>query len=144
MATKAAAKQAANVKAAVAILTDNRTIGAMTDKLIELREAKRELEAKITVIEAESEEVTQALIAKLDAEGTDRGAGKLGTVSVTSSIVANVTDWEKFYAFIKKTGYFHLLQRRPADAAFRELLETKGVVPGVEPFSKRRLNLRTA
>lgn len=144
MTRKAAAKQAAQVKGDIATLLGDRTIGGMTDKLIQLRDAKRELEAEITKIEAEVNEVTEALIAKLDAEGTNSGTGKLGSASISTNVVANVTDWDSFYAYIKKSGYFHLLQRRVSDPVFRELLESKGKVPGVEPFSKRRLNLRTA
>lgn len=139
-----AAKKAAKVQAVVDVLLGNATIGGMTDKLVTLRDQKRELEAQITKIEAEFEETSRMLLEKLDAEGTDKGAGKKGSVSVSSSVVANVVDWDKFNAYVKRSGYFHLYQRRVADASYRELLETKGAVPGIEPFTKRRLNVRSA
>lgn len=120
------------------------TIGGLTDRLVDLRESKRALEEQIAAIEAEYKALEEQLMEKLDSEGTDKGAGKKGSCSISSSIVAQVDDWDAFYAFIGKNKYYHLLQRRPADAACRELFESKGSIPGVTPFSKRRLNLRSA
>ncbi len=139
-----AAKKAAKVKAVTDVLLGNATIGGMTDKLITLRDKKRVLESEIAGIDADYKETERMLMDKLDAEGTDKGGGKKGTVSVSSSVVGDVQDWDKFNAYVKKTGFFHLYQRRISDAAFRELYESKGAVPGIEPFTKRRLNVRSA
>lgn len=120
------------------------TIGGLTDHLITLRERKRELEESIKGIELEISTLSDQLMEKLDAEGTDKGAGKLGSCSISTTVVPNVDDWDVFYAYIHKNKYYHLLQRRTSDAACRELFEQKGSIPGVTPFNKRRLNLRTA
>ena len=138
-----AAKKAARVAAVTDLLPGVATIGGMTDKLVVLRDKKREHEAEITKIEAEFNQISEDLIKRLDAEGTDKGAGKRGSVSITSSVVGNVLDWDALFAYVKKTGYFHLFQRRLSDPAVRELFESKGKVPGVEPFTKRRLNVRS-
>lgn len=139
-----AAQKAAKITVVTATLKGEATIGGMTDKLITLRDKKREHEAEITKIEAEYKEVEERLFEKLDAEGTDKGNGKKGSVSISNSVVGNVTDWDALNAYIKKTGYFHLYQRRLSDPAVRELFDSKGKVPGVEPFTKRRLNVRVA
>lgn len=136
-------KEDAAVEIVTARLTGDMTIGGMTDKLIELRDKKRDLEAKIKEVETEANEITEALMAKADAEGMDKGTGKKGTFSIGTAVVANVTDWDALNAYIKKTGYFHLYQRRVTDTAYRELLDLGKKVPGVEPFSKKRLNLRS-
>lgn len=120
------------------------SIGPTVDKLFELRENKRALEAKIKFIETEYAELEEQLMAKLEAEGSDKGAGKKATVSITRNVIGNVTDWEKFNAYVKKTGFFHLYQRRLSDPAVRELFEQGKKVPGCEPFTKARLNLRSA
>ena len=117
-------------------------IGPTIDKLNALRESKRELEAKVKLIETEYGLLEAQLLEKFETEGTDKGTGKTATASVSSSVVGNVTDWEKFNAFVKKTGFFHLFQRRLSDAAVRELFEQGKSIPGCEPFTKRRLNLR--
>lgn len=121
------------------------TIGSMTDQLITLRDEKRALEEKIKKIEDEYNEVAEQLMGKLDGEGTDKGAGKKGSVSVSVSVVADVIDWDAFNAWVIKTKNIHLYQRRVADAAWRELFEQKGVAPpGTQAFRKKRLNVRSA
>jgi hypothetical protein len=140
-----AAKKAAATKGAVSTLLGERiNLGSMIDKLAELREDKRALEGKVALIEAEYKEVEEALMKRLEAEGTDKATGKKATASITSSVVGDVTDWDALNAYIKKTGYFHLYQRRLSDPAVRELFDQKGKIPGVEPFTKKRLNLRAA
>jgi hypothetical protein len=137
---RAAVKDAATAKAVKLRLVG--TIGGMTDEMFDLREKKRALEAQIAEIEEQYKAIEEKLMERLEAEGTDKGAGKKASCSITSSVVANVTDWDEFGAFILKHKYLHLLQRRVSDPAVRELFETKGKVPGVEPFTKKKLNLR--
>lgn len=91
-------------------------------------------------VSAHIDAVEKALIEQLDREGTTSGGGKRATVSVNESVVPNVTDWDAFYKFIARMKYYHLLERRPSVSGCRELFETKGAIPGVEPFLKRRLN----
>lgn len=140
--SKPAVKEAATAAAVKLRLVG--TIGAMTDQLFNLRESKRELEEKIKVIETQYAEIEETLMKRLEAEGTDKCAGKLASVSISTTTVANVLDWEAFNAWVKKTGNFHLYQRRIADAAWREVFDQKGTAPpGTQPFHKKRLNLRT-
>ena len=118
-------------------------LGRLIDKLSSLREQRRALAEKDEALAKEYGEIEAQLIQRFEAEGMDKATGKTATASVSSTVVANVTDWDKLYAFIKKKNYFHLLQRRVSDPAFRELQEqSKNGVPGVEPFVKKRLNLR--
>lgn len=130
------------VKVAVSLTSDG-TIGSRIDSLSQLREDKRALEEKIKIIEESYRELEEALMEDLKKQGMDKATGKKATVSISSTVVGNLVDDEKFYAYVKRTGYFHLLQRRLSDPAIRELLESKGSIPGVEPFVKKRLNLRT-
>ena len=102
-----------------------------------LRDAVRAIKAKIETAET-------ALIERLDAEGSTKGSGKLATCSISNAEVYNPVDWAKIDAFIKKTGYLHLYQRRLSVDAVREVVEKSGkLVPGTEPFTKRRLNVRS-
>jgi hypothetical protein len=116
-------------------------IGPIIDQLHDLRERKRELMKQVEVIEAEYGALEEQLMEKLDKEGTGKGAGTKASASISVSVVGNVTDWDKFHAYVKKTGFFHLFQRRLSDPAVRELFDQGKKVPGVEPFKKRRLNL---
>jgi predicted nuclease with TOPRIM domain len=122
-----------------------RSVGTIIDSLFQLRESKRQLEEQVKNLTTQYTELEEQLMEKLDADGLDKATGKLATAWVSSTVVANIDgeeNWKEFYAFIKKTGYFHLLQRRVSDAAYRELLESGKKIPGTQPFTKKRLNLR--
>lgn len=119
------------------------SIGPAIDQLNALREKKRKLESEVSEIEAEYKDLEELLMQKLESEGSRTGAGKTATVSISHSVVGNVTDWEKFNAYVKKTGFFHLFQRRISEPAVRELFDQGKKIPGCEPFTKKRLNLRS-
>ena len=119
-------------------------LGNIIDALWEKREAKRAAEAKVTAIQSELDELEAEVIERLDAEGLDKANGKNAAVSTSTNIIAQVEDWEVFWAYIIKNKYTQMLQKRVSDPAYRELLEMGKNVPGVKPFSKRRLNLRTS
>lgn len=118
-------------------------IGEMVDDLATLRDRKRELEAQVKEIEGEYAALEEQLMERLKAEKTDASRGSKASCSITKNVVANVIDWDAFHEYIRKNKYFHLLQRRVSDTAYRELLEAGKKVAGVEPFTKERLNLRS-
>ena len=95
----------------------------------------REDEAKMKALEAQ-------LLEQMDKEGTTQVRGKAATASVSETTVFNLTDDDAFFKFVHRNKYYHLLQRRLSAPAVREIFETKGVVPGCEPFVKRSVNLR--
>lgn len=122
------------------------SVGTMIDRMWELREEKKKLEAAAKELTSKMDELEEALAAKMDADGVTKATGKSASVSFSFSVAANVQGddgWKMLYAYIKKTGYFHLLQRRVTDTAYKELLDAGKRVPGVEPFTKKRINLRT-
>ena len=118
--------------------------GATVDQLIKLREKKRDLEASVKSLEGQIEDMQSQLLEQMEASGTDKLSGKLGTASISTSVVANVEDWDALYPYIATNKLWHLLQRRVSDPASRELLDAGKKVPGVQPFSKKRLNLRAS
>lgn len=118
--------------------------GTTVDKLVGLRNKKRDLEASVKSLEGQIEELQSQLLEEMDSAGVDKFSGKLGTVSISTNVVANVEDWDALYPYIAKNKLWHLLQRRVSDPAYRELLDAGKKVPGVQPFSKKRLNLRAA
>lgn len=144
MATATQTKTKADIATEVAaVLTgDVGPLGPAIDRLFTIREKKRLLDAEASKLEAEYHVLEEQVMDKLEREGSSKAAGKKAGVSITSGIVANVTDWDAFEKFVKKTGYFHLFQRRVSEPAFREVLEKKGAVPGATPFTKKKLNLR--
>lgn len=117
--------------------------GKMIDVYWATREEKRRLQAELKEIEAKLEEFEGQLFERLDAEGMEKGTGTKASISISSNTVAKVDDWDEFWKFIIKNKFTHLLQRRVSDPAYRELVEAGKKVPGVVPFIKRTLNLRS-
>lgn len=129
--------------AATLIKPSKTTLGSQIDEMWELREKKRAAEAEVKSIEKAIEEIEQSVFEKLDSDEITSGKGKKASVSITPSTIANVLDWDAFHAYIAKNKYFHLLQKRASDVAVRELWDAGKKVPGVQPLSKRRLNVRS-
>lgn len=121
---------------------DTRTpsLGSLIDKLDTLREKKRGLEAQIKDIEEQYRGIEETVKQRLAAEGMDKATGKKASVSLSEIVVANIVDFDALCKYIKRTGHFHLFQRRISDPAFRELAATKPV-PGLEAFTKVNLKL---
>lgn len=108
----------------------------------DLRERKRALEAQIKELDDALAENEQAILAIAEEMGLNRFAvGKL-SFSVSENVVGSVEDWDQVYGYIREHDAFYLLQRRLANAAFKELLDTGASLPGVSPFVKRSLNMR--
>lgn len=119
------------------------TIGSLTDEMFNIRENKRALEEQIKALDEQYRELEMKLIELADEQGTTTGKGKMAGFTVNENVVPQVTNWDEFYKFIQKNKYWHLLERRPSVTGCRELFETKGAIPGVEKFTKRRINLRS-
>lgn len=128
---------------ATAVMKRPPTVGAVIDQIWAAREHKRDLDAQVKEVEAKIKELEESLMERLGAEGLEKATGSKATVSVTTSVVADVTDWDALYPYIAKMKYWHLMQKRVSDPGFRELWEQGKKPPGVVPFTKRKLNLRS-
>ena len=119
------------------------TVGAKIDALHALREEKRQLEE---LLKAKAQEIALAendLIEQMDQQNITKSTGSKATVSISTSVKPSVEDWDAFYAYIHKNKYYHLLERRPSVTGCRELFDHKGAIPGVVPFTQRKLNIRS-
>lgn len=138
----ASKKEKAVAVAAVTAKLGGDTIGDLIDKAFALRERKKEIEAQLAEIDGQIEGVQEQLMEKLEGQGISQSRGARASCSITKSVTGNVTDWDALWPWIAKNKFFHLVQRRLSDPSYRELLESGKKVPGVEPFTKKRLNLR--
>lgn len=134
---------ASTAKAVAKVTSRLSTMGSTIDSLWAKREEKREVEAKVKVIESEIAAIEESLMDRMDKEETSKSQGTKASVSITQATVANVEDWAAFHAYVAKNKYFHLLQKRVSDPAVRELWDAGKKVPGVQPFTKRKLNIRS-
>ena len=119
------------------------TVGAKIDVLHALREDKRQLEELLKAKAQEIDLAENELIELMDQQNITKSTGSKATVSISTSVKPSVEDWDAFYAYIHKNKYYHLLERRPSVTGCRELFDTKGKIPGVVPFTQRKLNIRS-
>jgi hypothetical protein len=133
-------------KAKTSVAAKPPELGRLIDEMWALREKRKIADAAVEALKAEITAIEEQIEAQMDAQGITKASGAKATLSFSFSTIADVQGdegWTKLYAYIKKTGYWHLLHRRVTDGAYAELLEAGKKVPGVEPFVKKRINLRT-
>ena len=119
------------------------SIGELIDQLHALRESRRALEEEVGELVKQASILEATLMEQMAAQNVSKATGNKATVSISESVKPNVENWDSFYDFIRKNNYFHLLERRPSVTGCPELLEQRGMIPGVVPFVHKKLNLRT-
>ncbi len=123
-------------------MAEPQKLGTLIDNMQKIRVERAALAKKDKELEDKLNDLEKDVKERLLAEGMDKASGKLATASLKRSLVGNVKDWEKVYAYVKRSGNFQLFQRRLSDAAYREILEKKGAdIPGIEQFNKIGLGL---
>ena len=123
------------------------TLGAAADKVFDLREEKRILDKKVKDVEAEITTVTATIFELLDAQDTRKAEGKKASISVNYAVNPSTTDFDATAKWIidgkrgDKYAYAHLLYKRIAAPAYRELRGLGVVIPGQEDFTNRTLSV---
>ena len=111
------------------------TLNELSAALFKRKNEKAELNKRITELNGEIRELEMSIWENMN-EDKDNPlmtfATSDGTIYLSPQIVPKVVDWNAFYGYIKKTDGFHMLERRPSRAAFRELYKAHKPVPGVE------------
>lgn len=118
------------------------TVGSLIDTMSALRDERRALAEKDKALATQYDELELQLIDMLDAQGTTKSASATASASIGESTQFNTEDWDRFMAYMVKNKLFHLVQRRVSTPAVLELYTAKGVVPGLTPYTKRKINLR--
>lgn len=119
------------------------TVGQAIDLLWSLEQEKKATNEEVKRIEGLIEEAKEKVYEVMDAQDLKQSKGAKASASLGSTTTYNIEDFDALAKFVKKTGYFHLFQRRVSVDAARELFESKGGVPGLAPFTKRKINLTT-
>lgn len=110
------------------------TPGGRVDHLYKLQQQRIALKAQERLISAEEEALEQTLIKEFGKAKVEGMRGKLGQAYLDRKVVPRVTDWEKYWGHIKKTGHFDLLQKRPGEVACQERWDEGKNIPGCEQF----------
>jgi len=115
-------------------------IGQLIDTRARLKKKVKAQEEKLAEMKVDLEEVEADIDDLMKEQGLTRAAGKLEQVSYSESWVPDITDWDQYYKFIKRTGAFDLLHKRPSVTAWRERYNQGKIVPGTEPKKITKLH----
>jgi len=118
------------------------TLHDLIFQLGELRTEKKRLEfearEKSNLITSKEHEIMDVMD-DLQIIESKSGAGK---VTLGEAVYPQVNDWDAFHSWIWENHYLHFLEKRPAVLAYREALGQGIPVPGVLPFTKRKITFR--
>ena len=118
-----------------------KNLAACADKYWELKQARLAQQKIVDAIEEEEKAIKAWIIDSLPKSEASGVAGKLCRVSAVTKEIPQVEDYEKFYAYVKKTNRFDLLQKRLSEAAVKEIWEDGKQVPGVKAFQAVTLSV---
>ena len=119
-------------------------IGTLIDAIQAARVRKALLEKEAEKYATDIRNLEFVIIKTLGDLKLERATHNGVTVTPKQETFPHVEDWARFQAYILETGYLHLLEKRPTVLAYREMLELGRQVPGVVPFVKTKLSVRTA
>lgn len=119
-----------------------KTIGECIDKLFALRKDRLKIEKAAEAVKEKETELEKHIIATFNKTDLEGARGKVAVAGISQTTVPTVKDWTKLCKYIAKEEAFDLLQKRVSTGAYRERLEQKVVVPGVESFIVTKLSLR--
>ena len=115
-------------------------------KLIKQLGQLRTKKTRLNMLLGQTEKLIAAkerdIIAAMDDQQITESKSAAGKVSLGQSVYPQVKDWEAFHQWILENSYLHFLERRAVVRAYREALEQGITVPGVLPFTKRKITFR--
>lgn len=118
------------------------TLSSLIDSMCDLKRSKTALEKQLKEIDQQIGSLEVELMLAMDNEGVIESKSAVGKISLSESVYPKVEAWDQFGEFILENRYLHLLERRPAVLAYRELLSLGKPVPGVLPFTKRKVTFK--
>ena len=119
-------------------------LGACADLLYKMRQQRLEAQKKVEAMEKDEAELKEHIIRTLPKSEASGISGKVANVKIIADEVPQVKNWEKFYAYVKKTGSFDLLQKRLSKEAVNERLEDDVIIPGLEVVKIPKVSLTKA
>lgn len=123
--------------------TEINKLFSIQQKLDVFNEEIKKIEKKKERVEKQYKEQEAKIFERFNNQDIDGAVGKDVKAVINRKTVYNIASPEKFYAFIKKTDNFQLLQRRVNTKNVIDLMEAekKKAIPGLVPFVVIKLKL---
>jgi len=120
------------------------TLSSLIDSLSALRSQKKYVESDLKTIEERIGGIEYDIMRAMDAEGITESKSAVGKVVVSESVYPKLEQWEQFADYVLSERALYLLEKRPAVLAYREQLTLGRVVPGILPYTKRKVTFKEA
>lgn len=120
-------------------------IGTKIDKLHEIREKIRTLDEQAKELRKKRETMELDILQQMNNEKLESAKGSKATLSISHETVPQVADWDEALKWIRKQNKLYMFERRISAKTFREELESRKnkPIPGMVPYTKTKINLRT-
>ena len=111
-----------------------KTLGGCADLLYITKQERLKAQKIVDALKANESALKAHIIDTLPKSNASGIAGKIARVTVVTKQIAQIKDWPKFYAYVKRYDAFDLLQKRLAQPAVKLRWEDGKKVAGVESF----------
>lgn len=124
-------------------MSETMNINELIEARAEVKTSMEALTSSLKDLQASKDNLDYQLIGALEAQGLSRTANKKASVSINTSTVPDVVDWDALWAFIFSTQDSTLLQRRVSSRTYKEFLKMGTEVPGLQPREVKTINFKT-
>lgn len=118
------------------------TIGELLERLRDQRGSKKAIEYQLKEVDAEIRATEMQIMERMDDIGITQSKSAIGSVTIGESIVPQTDNWEEFINYVREHDAFYLFQKRVAVLPYREIITSGKSVPGLLPFTKRKLTFK--
>lgn len=119
------------------------TLNSLISQLGEYRTEKKRLEYEAREIGKRITAMEYEIMDVMDNQQITESKNIAGQkVTLGEAVYPQVEDWDAFHTWILENHYLHFLEKRAAVLAYREALGQGIAVPGVLPFTKRKITFR--
>ena len=119
-------------------------LGTLIDTAFQCREDIRTLEEQKKELTTTLNELEVQILERLDEVGVTTARAAEASVTITEQMVPQIDDFDAALDWIGNEfeERKHLLFRRITSGSFKELIDMGELVPGVSPYTKRKVSLR--
>lgn len=119
------------------------TIGKAIDEIAALQKKRDEISAKLAAVEKLISEKKEKLLARVKKSELNGAKGRLGAAFVQEEDVPTIEEFDKVWAWAKKTNALDIFQKRLSSVAVRERWAAGKKIPGVGTFHRVVLQVRS-
>lgn len=122
------------------------SLGACIDQIYqwekEMDDAAKALAAKLAPTAQNIKIMRQHVLDTFKVAELNGAKGKVGQSEIKQTVVPSVVDWDQVYKYIGKHQAWGLLHKRISTDAWRERIDAKQPIPGIDAFVATTLSVK--